>query len=150
MIVALWFRATGFSSSDFELVTMLALAIVGVFFIASMNGKFDRERIRENIEASGGRVINIERRRLGGVGAKYMRTFDVTYTTRHGKRVEASCITSMARGVAWVSNHPPGDVPGSRAEQEPIECLECGAKIPAGKMRCPHCGWSYKTTVDQG
>jgi hypothetical protein len=153
MIVALWFRATGFSSSDFELVTMLALAIVGVFFIASMNGKFDRERIRENIEASGGRVINIERRRLGGVGAKYMRTFDVTYTTRHGKRVEASCITSMARGVAWVSNHPPGisvEDFEERGPAEPIECLECGAKIPSGEMRCPHCGWSYKTTVDQG
>lgn len=148
MILALWFRATGFSSNDLELVTILVLAIVGVFFIASMNGKFDRERIRENIEASGGKVIDIERRRLGGVGAKYMRTFDVTYTTRHGKRVEASCITSMTRGVAWVSNHPPGSAPGSLAEREPIECLECGAKISAGEMRCPQCGWSYKGTAN--
>ena len=98
MIVAVGL-VTGFSSSDFELVTMLALAIVGVFFIASMNGKFDRERIRENIEASGGRVINIERRRLGGVGAKYMRTFDVTYTTATASGLKPVALQAWRAGL---------------------------------------------------
>jgi hypothetical protein len=131
--------------------------IIGaVLFIAAVAAykliflpEWDRERIAENIETGGGKVIDIERRRLGGVGGRYMRTFDVTYTTRHGKRVEASCITNMSRGVIWLNNHPPGGAPRSLAEREPIECLECGAKIPAGKMRCPHCGWSYTGTASE-
>ena len=26
---------------------------------------------------------------------------------------------------------------------EPAPCVDCGKTIPAGKDRCPHCGWSY-------
>ena len=26
---------------------------------------------------------------------------------------------------------------------EPIQCLECGAKIDAGESQCPKCGWTY-------
>jgi hypothetical protein len=148
MIAALGLVKTGIANSDIGSIVIFFLVMGGAIFILLMKGKFDRERIQENIEASGGKVIDIERRRLGGVGGRYMRTFDVTYTTRHGRRVEASCITNMTRGVIWVSNHPPGGAPGSLAEKEPIECLECGAKIPAGKMRCQHCGWSYKGTAN--
>ena len=28
---------------------------------------------------------------------------------------------------------------------EESECLECGAIIPAGKVACPQCGWTYQT-----
>ena len=65
----------------------------------------------------------------------------------------------MWRGVYWVNEHPPGfdsgepDVPsmGSVAEElsspaEPIQCLGCGAMIPADKVSCPQCGWSYRAT----
>src|SRR5258708_1028700 len=26
---------------------------------------------------------------------------------------------------------------------EPMSCLECGTEIPAGKAKCPACGWTY-------
>lgn len=107
--------------------------------------KWDRKRIAENIESSGGKVVDIESRILGGLGGRYMRTFDVTYITSHGKRVEATCITNMTRGVVWVSDRAPGSE--ATAEREPIECLQCGAKIPDGKMRCQHCGWSYTSNA---
>jgi hypothetical protein len=28
-------------------------------------------------------------------------------------------------------------------EPEPITCLQCGNEIPAGKTKCPKCGWTY-------
>jgi hypothetical protein len=112
MIAALGLVKTGVSHGDIGSIIIFALAMGGVIFMVVMSAKFDRERIQENIEASGGKIIEIERRRLAGVGGKNMRTFDVTYTTRHGKLVEASCITSMSRGVIWLSNRPPGGAAG--------------------------------------
>jgi hypothetical protein len=59
-------------------------------------------------------------------------------------------MTSMFRGVQWVSDRPPGSSMETSEEAEEfapaeaIECIACGATIPAGKTRCPHCGWSYK------
>jgi hypothetical protein len=71
-------------------------------------GKFDRERIRENVEQSGGKVIAMKRRFVWfRLGARYARTYDVTYLTPDSQSVTAICITSMTIGVSWVSDRPP-------------------------------------------
>ena len=131
---------------------LLVLTVAAVILIVSMAGELNRQRIRDHVEASGGEVIDMARRWFGGVGGRYATTYDVTYKTRHGKRVTATCITGMMRGVHWVSDRPPdgGMETYEQAEAaEPIRCLECGAKIPAGKTHCPHCGWSYAAAPGQ-
>ena len=125
------------------------LIIAFVIFLTVGMPRYDRDRIREQVEAHGGKVIEILSRWFGS-GSRYGRTYDVTYETRHGKRVTATCVTSMMRGVQWLSDRPPGsdmetsEVAGGSGRSEAIDCMACGAKIPARETRCPHCGWSYK------
>jgi hypothetical protein len=71
-------------------------------------GRFDRKRIRENVEQSGGKVLAMKRRFVWWrLGARYARTYDVTYTTRDNKRIAAACLTSMTIGVSWLDDRPP-------------------------------------------
>jgi hypothetical protein len=125
-------------------VWMGALLVLVMFVWPRM----DRQRIRENVEAHGGKVIDIDSVWLRAAG-RYGRTYDVTYTSRQGRRITATCMTSMMRGVQWISDRPPGSdrVTPQVAEEpgpsEEIDCVECGAKIPAEQTRCPQCGWSY-------
>lgn len=125
------------------------LIIAFVIFIMVAMPRYDRQRIREHVEDHGGKVIDIESVWFGSSG-RYGRTYDVTYNSRQGKRITATCMTSMVRGVQWVSDRPPGsDMETAEAAKEPgrseaIDCIECGTKIPAEKTRCPQCGWSYK------
>jgi predicted RNA-binding Zn-ribbon protein involved in translation (DUF1610 family) len=53
----------------------------------------------------------------------------------------------MMRGVTVRDQ---GDLPPAEAlpSAEPIDCLQCGARIKAGQSKCPKCGWSYNE--DQG
>jgi hypothetical protein len=81
----------------------IAFAIFMLFAIP----KFDRQRIREHVEANGGKVVDIAGRWFGRVGGR-SRTYDVTYKTRHGKSITATCVTSMMSGVHWVSGRLPG------------------------------------------
>jgi hypothetical protein len=124
-------------------------AIAFVIFLIVAMPRYDGQRIREQVAAHGGKVIEISSRWFGS-GSRYGRTYDVTYETRHGKQVTATCVTSMMRGVQWLSDRPPGsdmetsEAGGWSGRSEAIDCMACGAKIPAGKTRCPHCGWSYE------
>ena len=71
-------------------------------------GRLDGKRIRESIEQSGGKVIAMKRRFLWWrLGARYARTYDVTYLTPDSKSITATCLTSMTIGVSWVSDRPP-------------------------------------------
>ena len=38
---------------------------------------------------------------------------------------------------------------GSDDVSESLQCLDCGAVIPAGNSTCPRCGWTYKDEVPQ-
>jgi hypothetical protein len=135
----------------------IAFLIVVVIFGLVVNPRLDRNRIRENIEEHGGKVIEIDR--VWGWGTRNDRAYEVSYVTARGKRVNATCRTNIWRGVYWVNDRPPGllaeesetgvssmsiaaDEPSGPAEQ--IQCLGCGAMVPANKVRCPQCGWSYK------
>ncbi|HKF21894.1 MAG TPA: hypothetical protein VKE93_10010 [Candidatus Angelobacter sp.] len=114
----------------------------------------DRERIRDQVGRSGGKLISIKWSPFGkGWWGSIDRIYDVRYTSRHGKPVEASCKTSMFSSVYWASDHPPegfgytvSDEPAEpNTPAEPISCLSCGASIPARDRRCPKCGWSYQS-----
>jgi hypothetical protein len=121
------------------------LAIALVIFLMVAMPRYDRQRIREHVEAHGGKVIEISGRWFG-VGSRYGRTYDVRYETRHGKHVTAACVTGMTGGVQWLSDHPPGSHMETSEPAEAINCIACGAKIPAREARCPRCGWSYEET----
>lgn len=134
----------------FFVVSASAFAVLILFVIP----KLDRQRIREQIETHGGKVIEILRDWFAW-GRGSARHYDVTYVTRSGERITATCMTSMMSGVQWVSNRPPGsDMRAAAAveemepskETEPIDCIQCGAKMPAGEVRCTQCGWSYKSS----
>ena len=102
------------------LVMVLGVAFVTLYVTSG----FDRDRIRVNIEEHGGKVIEI-----GKVWdwRGNDRTYEVTYMTASGKRVYATCRTSMGRGVYWVDQRPPGldsgepDIPSTSyvAEEPP-------------------------------
>jgi hypothetical protein len=59
--------------------------------------------------------------------------------THNGERITAKCITSMTSDVQWISDRPPGSdratpkVAEESGSSEAIDCIECGAKIPAEK-----------------
>lgn len=139
-------------SDPSSVLYLVALAAI-VIFAFVITPKLDRDRIRENIEDHGGKVIEILRK--WGGGTRYGRAYAVSYLTRRGKRMKASCRTSMWGGVSWINDRAPGlradenesdesyfgDEPGP---SESIECLGCGSTIAANKVSCPHCGWSYQ------
>jgi Mg2+/citrate symporter len=81
-------------SAIFFVVWMVALLVLVMFVWPKM----DRQRIREHVEAHGGKVIEMESVWFRAAG-RYGRTYDVTYTSRQGRRITASCMTSIMRGA---------------------------------------------------
>jgi hypothetical protein len=92
------------SSSLFLLLFALAILIWG----QTLGRKYDRERIRKNVEAGGGRIISIQVHSLWARGTRYDRSYDVTYITSNGQQITALCYTSRYTGVYWITNLPPG------------------------------------------
>lgn len=54
--------------------------------------------------------------------------------------VDCGCVHLFAEtdGVGHVRT-------GTDADVEKVECMSCGARIPAGARHCPACGWSWVT-----
>lgn len=93
---------------QFYVVAVFAVVILTLF----LRPRSDRQRIRGDVEAHGGKVIRILYDWFGGDFGRwrYGRTYSVTYETRRGERRTATCTTSMTSGVQWVSGRPPGSV----------------------------------------
>jgi hypothetical protein len=84
------------------------LGIAGFFTVIFVAiPRMDRQRIRENIDSHGGKVIEILSDWLAG-GGRSARSYNVTYLSRNGQRVTARCITNMTSGVQWLIDKPPG------------------------------------------
>jgi hypothetical protein len=83
-------RNSGNSLTDMFLFLSLLGVVVAIFGGRFLARKFDRERISENIETHGGKVIEI----LRSWGS-----YDVSYVTARGARLRATCNTSMWNGV---------------------------------------------------
>ena len=133
----------------YPLPVVAALIGLGIV-IRIIADRLDRDRIREHIKNSGGKVEDISWNPFGRgwFGSRGQRIYEVRYRGRHGKIVEATCKTSMLGGVYWTGDSAPAgfidSAEGSGAPAEPMQCLACGSTIPGGKSRCPKCGWSYK------
>jgi ribosomal protein L40E len=150
----------------FFLVVAVMVVMIAIRVYA---GSLDRERIRENVESHGGKVIDIAWAPLGARWrtGRNARLYDVRYRTHHGTVLTARCTTSMLSGVWWFREAPPGFATeasleaGSAGEPsaspeatnrslaapaEPVTCLSCGARMKARDTRCAKCGWSYQGT----
>jgi hypothetical protein len=92
--------------NDLSSVFFLALMAAIVIFAFVLTPKLDRERIRENIEAHGGKIVEISK--VWEWTRHYDRCYEVSYLTPRGKSVNATCRTNMWRGVCWVNDRPPG------------------------------------------
>jgi hypothetical protein len=84
------------------LVVLVAAAIV---YASVLVPRGDRKRIHENIEAHGGKVLEIVQDWMRG-NRYYERAYNVTYTTSDGATVKAGCRTNGAV-VRWLSSRPP-------------------------------------------
>ncbi|MBI5820615.1 MAG: zinc ribbon domain-containing protein [Verrucomicrobia bacterium] len=110
--------------------------------IRLIKDRLDRSRIADYVEQGGGSVVRIAWNPLGRgwFGERGDRIYEVTYRTRKGKTVTATCKTSMFSGVYWTG----GPAPSVEPPPESIQCLSCGTSIPESRERCPKCGWSYE------
>lgn len=136
--------------ADFHSGGIIATVIIAVIGIRILADRLDRQRIRDHVEDSGGKVLGISWNLFGRgwFGSRNERIYEVSYRAKNGRTVEATCKTSMLSGVYWTSDSAPADFmdrpEASDACQEPTRCLACGSTIPAKKSRCSKCGWSYK------
>lgn len=150
-VILLMSRVEIHSSSPLILLVGIMIALIVNLVLTP---QFDRQRIRENVGANGGTVMSIIR--VWGWGNRNDRAYEVSYIA-NGKRVKATCRTSMWRGVYWVDERPPGfdsemAVASSLADEKPqipaapIRCFDCGSIIPKDQTRCPQCGWGYNSS----
>jgi hypothetical protein len=85
----------------------LAMALaVGLRILAD---RLDRSRIRKEIAASGGEVLDIRWSPFGRgwFGERSNRIYEVTYRTTNGKTLTATCKTSLFTGIFWLGDAPP-------------------------------------------
>ena len=131
------------------LYSTLVLAGIGLVSLRVLVDKLDRSRIRAHVRLSGGEVLDISWCPFGRgwFGEKGDRIYEVSYRTKAGKTVTATCKTSMFSGVYWAIDTAPDSFPSDDSTSSATECLSCGATIPESEACCPKCGWSYKTTA---
>jgi hypothetical protein len=129
--------------SDSWATTLIGLVIISLSVVGRLySGRFDRERIRKQVESRGGKVVDISWNPFAGGwwGPRNVRHYDVTYRTHRGAVISAVCATNRST-IYW------RDIPPGFEDQDPAEaivCVRCGAKIPARATHCSKCGWSYQ------
>ena len=100
----------------------------------------DKSRIKDEVEAKGGRIISINWNPFGRgwFFEKNERHYSVIYTDRSGVEISADCKTSLFTGVYWADAAKPEEarprfIPRHR-------CSKCGYAINAEWRACPNCG----------
>jgi hypothetical protein len=78
----------------------LIAVIIAVWYFTRRG---DHKCITENIEEHGGKIIQIVR---SWSGTRWERTYNVTFTTAKGARLQATCKTDGAV-VYWLNDKPP-------------------------------------------
>jgi len=120
------------------LFPLFFLAAVAVFRV--ILHFVDKNRIKDEIEAKGGRVVAITWNPFGRgwFFEKNERHYKVAYTDRSGAALSTTCKTSLFSGVYWA------DGP-TLAESAPriiprYSCSGCGYALNAEWQACPNCG----------
>jgi hypothetical protein len=123
-----------YSDNLIFLALFIALAIrVTMHFV-------DKSRIKDEIEAKGGRVLSITWNPFGRgwFFEKGERHYAVTYSDRSGATISTGCKTSLFTGVYWAE--------GPRTEESPPRiisrhrCSACGYALNNDWRACPNCG----------
>ena len=148
LIAQTTYYAFGKSVTEGAFYFTLTLGVLALLAFRVLVDRLDRSRIRSHVCASGGQVLDITWSPFGRgwFGEKSDRVYEVTYRTKTGKTITASCKTSMFTGVYWASDMAPDSFPSDDSDSGITQCLSCGATIPGSKARCPKCGWSYNDT----
>ena len=82
-------------------------AAAGAVGLLVLIDRSNRQSITRNIEASGGKVIEILK--LWGEGSRGEQAYEVSYMTAHGERRKETCkVGNLSSDVTWVSRRPPG------------------------------------------
>jgi len=128
--------AMDYSHNLIFVALLIALAIrIAMHFV-------DKNRIKDEIEAKGGRVLSISWNPFGRgwFFEKGERHYAVTYTDVSGATISTGCKTSFFTGVYWAegprTETPPRVIPRHR-------CSACGYALSIDWRACPNCG---KTT----
>lgn len=100
----------------------------------------DKNRIKDEIEAKGGRVLSISWNPFarGWFFEKNERHYNVTYIDRSRTTLSTTCKTSWFTGVYWAEGpslpeSPPRIIPR-------YSCSGCGYALNAEWQVCPNCG----------
>lgn len=100
----------------------------------------DKNRIKDDIESKGGRVLSISWSPFarGWFFEKNERHYEVSYVDRSGQTVTTTCKTSLFSGIYWAE--------GPQLEQPPpriisrYRCSACGFTLSGEWRACPNCG----------
>lgn len=119
--------------------TTIALVIAAVVLIRVFLHFYDKQRIRDEIEARGGRVISISWNPFGRgwFFEKGERLYEVMYRDHAGRTVTTGCKTSLFTSVYWAEG-PAITEPARRSFRS--RCLGCGYQLNAEWRVCPNCG----------
>lgn len=100
----------------------------------------DKSRIKDEVEAKGGRIISISWNPFGRgwFFEKNERHYAVTYADRSGATVSATCKTSLFTGIYW-ADPPASEQPAPKFISR-HRCSKCGYGISAEWRACPNCG----------
>jgi hypothetical protein len=124
----------------------IALVAIGLLSLRLLLDALDRARIRSHVRGFGGQILKINWSPFGEgwFGDESDRIYTVTYRTKAGKTIAATCKTSMFSGVYWTSDTLPDSFPSQDTDSCVAERPSCGATILESTTCCPKCGWNYK------
>ena len=96
-------------SDSFYFFGFICLAIALAVGWRILADHLDRSRIRNEIAARGGEVLDIRWSPFGRgwFGERSNRIYEVTYRTTNGKTLTATCKTSLFAGIFWSGDAPP-------------------------------------------
>lgn len=99
-----------FDSDNLPIWIILIVVVPAAIVYRVLAGRADRDRIQEDIESRGGKVLDIDQNLFapGWFWSGNQRGYDVKYETTDGKVINSTCRTSMFSGVYW-RHSPPDD-----------------------------------------